>query len=485
MTAAGVALAALFGTIAAYALVGRGAVNYDTLYGLVWGHDLFEGRAPDLRVPRAPTPKPIAILAGAILAPAEHATQVVVAHGALVALGLLAAAIYAATASVAGGAAGAIAAAVLLTREPVLSFGARAYLDIPYVALCLCAVTIALRAPAPPKRGLVPLAVAGLLRPEAWLLSAAYAAYWAATRRPSRSELVVASGLVCAAPAIWVLTDTVLSGDPLWSLTGTQAGAEALERPTGLVDAATLAPRRLGEIVREPVLLGAAGGVVVAWRSFGRQGRLLLGALAVATFSFAMLAAFGLPVLGRYLLLHSALIVVLAAVAVTHTARCARQRPWLAIFPVVVAGVAVALAPAQVQRLDRLRTFIGDQRQADEDLHAILSTTSLGDEHIVVAVPNHRLVPSLAASRDVPENAVRTRPELRAGDLYIQPATRRVGRLSLLDRRDLMTTDLRPPPRRPTLKRNGSWILLGPEVLATGAPREPGGRNDGPDYDGP
>ena len=59
---------------------------------------------------------------------------------------------------------------------------------------------------------------------------------------------------------LWVLYDLVFAGDPLYSLTGTRDTVETLARDTGLCDFIRFFPRRLGEILREPVLLGAAGG---------------------------------------------------------------------------------------------------------------------------------------------------------------------------------------------------------------------------------
>ena len=47
-----------------------------------------------------------------------------------------------------GPAAGAVAALVILTRLPVLSFGVRAYVDIPYAALVLGAILAEARGPA-------------------------------------------------------------------------------------------------------------------------------------------------------------------------------------------------------------------------------------------------------------------------------------------------------------------------------------------------
>ncbi len=67
---------------------------------------------------------------------------------------------------------GAVAAAIVLTRAPFLSNGLRAYVDLPYIALCLGALVIETKTP--PSR----LARPGPPRPrrptppEAWLFSA-------------------------------------------------------------------------------------------------------------------------------------------------------------------------------------------------------------------------------------------------------------------------------------------------------------------------
>src|SRR5205807_7339486 len=76
-----------------------------------------------------------------------------------------------------GRAAGVLAAAIFLTRVPVLSYDVRAYIDIPYLLLVLWALLLMARNP---RRGAAPLALlafAGLLRPEAWVFSALYLAY--------------------------------------------------------------------------------------------------------------------------------------------------------------------------------------------------------------------------------------------------------------------------------------------------------------------
>ena len=98
---------------------------------------------------------------------------------AFLALGALGWLVYALGAAWFGPWAGVLAAAIILTREPVLDFGARAYVDIPYLVLVLGALLVETRRPRAGAPVLALLAVAGLLRPEAWLFSAAYWLYLA------------------------------------------------------------------------------------------------------------------------------------------------------------------------------------------------------------------------------------------------------------------------------------------------------------------
>ena len=65
-----------------------------------------------------------------------------------------------------------------------------------------------------------------------------------------------------------MLSDLAVTGEPLWSLTNTRHTAHALGRTTGIANAPQYIPRRIGEILRPPVLVGAAlGGVVSLLRS--------------------------------------------------------------------------------------------------------------------------------------------------------------------------------------------------------------------------
>ena len=150
--------AIVLGAVVLRVIAGVGYVNYDTLYALAWGGQLSRGSVPAYGVPIAPTPHPLIEILGVVLAPlGPHGVLEVTVALAFLALSACAWVIYALAAHWFGRAAGALAALLLITRVPVLSYGVRAYIDIPYLLLVLSALLvdrskIGQRVPAPAGR---------------------------------------------------------------------------------------------------------------------------------------------------------------------------------------------------------------------------------------------------------------------------------------------------------------------------------------------
>lgn len=420
---------------------GHAFVNYDTAYALLWGRDLLDGAKPDIEVPLAPTPHPLQTAWSTVLD--ADATNVL----SYLTLGIAGALIVRLGQLWFGLAAGLVAAALFLTREPVLSFGLRAYVDLPYLCLALGAllafVTVAV--PRRDRRGdcavLGLLALAGLLRPEAWLFSVAYVVW----RRDPRLLLGAA-----AAPAVWVLHDLLLTGDPLHSWLGTADNAEELGRKTGPIDLVLYGPRRLGEILREPVLLGLVAGAWLAWRR-----RLLtpLAALALALVAFGLLTSAGLPILTRYLTLAAALACVLAGGALVEGLR---SRAWLPVSAVLLVALAV-FAPGQADRLERLNRSIAIQHDILADLDALPDGAM---RCAPVATTTRRPVPQLALRFD----GVDPR-DVRIGEpgdacTYLAPASAEVAQRFIFDKGDPVRTLPRVPPGFEEIARNPSWVVL-------------------------
>ena len=440
--------------LVAWALVGRGLANYDTLYALVWGRDLAHGTLPDYDISLAPTPHPLATLAGAILsvlgASGSIGATLVLAFVWLGALGWVT---YRLGAEWINPAAGVVAAAIVLTRRPVLDFGSRAYVDIPYLVLVLGALLIETRRRRAGAPVLALLAVAGLIRPEAWLFSVAYLAWlWIGGTRDPRLFALAAS-----APLLWALSDLIVTGDPLHSLTGTRDTAQRLDRITGLDEVPTTVPRRLGEILREPVLFGAAGGGLLAL-AFLRK-RVALGAAAgvTALVAFCVLATAGLPILSRYLLGPAVILAIFAGAGAFGWRELPKGHPWRrrwAWFGAATLAALIAFIPAQANRIGDLRDALRIQDGIQDDLHTIADKLPC----LPATVPNHRPVPLLALWLDVdPKRIVVAQEHRPTTGTYVVPANARVARQYILDPRDVDPRIPPPPAGFEPVASNASW----------------------------
>ena len=256
--------------------------------------------------------------------------------------------------------------------------------------------------------------------------------------------------LAAAAPLLWALHDLLLTGDPLHSLTGTRDNAELLGRVTGIEHVPTAVPRRLGEILREPVLLAAAGGglLALAWRR-DRRVRLAAAAGVLALAAFCVLAAAGLPIITRYLLLTATLLAIFAGAGVFGWLDLlpGRERTWWARFAALALVVpARRSSRARSARIDRLGNALARQEAIQGKLGELVGASR----------PARRRspYPTGARSRCWPcgststrgASSTRRRTGCRRAAAISCPPTPRVARDYILDRRD---RDKRiPPPRR-------------------------------------
>jgi hypothetical protein len=482
-------LAIVGGALALRVITGVGYANYDTLYALAWGGQLSRGSTPAYRVAIAPTPHPLLEAVGLVLAPLgpRAAEDITVALGFL-ALSTCGWAIYRLGAEWFGWAAGALAALIFLTRVEVLSYGVRAYVDLPYLALVLCALVVESRhrrasggpAGAPV---LVLLALAGLLRPEAWAFSGLYWLYlmdlvprWArssrgapgddelpAWRARSRREVARLTLLAAAAPLIWVLSDLAVTGDPLWSLTNTQHTAETLDRETGIANVPEYIPRRIGEILRPPVLVGAALGGVLSLLWLRRSA--LLGALAgvIAVVVFAAFATVGLPINTRYAFLASAILCIFAGAGVFGWTRLAREDPrrrwWIAGGALVLIAL-IAYAPSQYHAAHRQLAELAHTHEIEDELLALVDSHAINLRCGPIGVPNHAPVPLLALYLETsPRNIVSPEAGHIASGIYVDPANKEVEKDYVLDLHDPVER-VSVPPGFTEAASNRSWLIF-------------------------
>jgi hypothetical protein len=457
-------LAIVAGAILLWLIAGVGFVNYDTLYGLVWGQQLTRGETPEYGLPIAPTPHPLVEILGIPLAPlgasAESAVVVALAFLALSACGWV---LYRLGEAWFGRAAGALAALIFLTRVPVLSYGVRAYVDIPYTLLVLSALLVESRHRRAGAPVLVLLGLAGLLRPEAWLFSGIYWVFLVVSAERSRRDLAQLGLLAAAAPLLWILSDLLVTGNPMWSLTNTKHTAHTLGRATGIGDVPQYIPRRIGEVLRPAVLAGAALGGVLSLAWLHQKAR--LGAIAgvAAVLVFALMASFGLPIDTRYAFLTGAILCLFCGagafgwVALAKDDR--RRTPWMAAGGVVLVALLATL-PGQVKSAHGELSKLAHQESIESDLLALVKSKAIGLGCGPVGVPNHAPIPLLALYlKGRPGLIVSAEAKQIEQGVYVDPASIEVERDYILDLKDPHAA-VSIPPGFTEAHSNRSWLIF-------------------------
>ena len=481
-----------------------GFPNYDTIYALVWGRELAHGLSPDVGSALPPTPHPLTELLGLVTTPLGEGAITVTMVLAYASLGLIGFFVYRLGAIWFDRWVGAIAAAIVLTRAPFLSNGLRAYIDLPYIALCLAALLVEAKRPRAGWPVLALLTLAGLLRPEAWLFAAVYWLYltfavarderppharevtqpstglkhpymegfrpigtlfgWELGWRGERSgtELAWLAALAVAGPVLWALFDAITAGDPLYSWTGTKETVEALERQTGPVDLVLYGPRRLGEVLQWPGMVGAAGGVALGLAFLRRRAALGVAAATLALIAFAILACGGLAILPRYTMLAAAILAIFAALALLGWRLLEPGHRWRRrwqLFAGLVALMFVAWLPNQWDLDSRVDTDLTNQARIEGDLTDLVDKGAFEPLCGPIAVPNHRAVPRLAFGLDVKPTRIISASEegVPARGYFIAPASPFVIHNFILDPGDPTDFSLHVPPGFKPVAQNESW----------------------------
>lgn len=353
--------------LAIWLFFGHAFLNYDSFYALVWGDELVHGESPGYEVSLAPTPHPLAVALGAALSPLGDGAEAAFLALVLLAVGALCVGLFRLGAELFAWPVGLVAAAIVATRVPVLDFGVRGYVDLPAAALIVWAAVLEVRRPRRGAAVLVLLAIAGLLRPEAWLFAAVYW-LWVA-RGHARVEQARLAALAMAAPVLWALSDLLVTGDPFWSLTGTTDLAETLQRNTGVDGFAELLPRRLGEILRLPELIAAVLGFAAGYAWLRERTLLPTAVAALNGVGFLVFAIAGLPLLTRYLFVAGAMLALFAGVAVFGWLSEETRRPAWRAGGLAILAVLIGLSFMQAGRLGDLREDIRDRDRVFADLH--------------------------------------------------------------------------------------------------------------------
>ena len=428
--------------------------NYDSYYSLVWGREAANGQLPSFEAFRAPTEHPLAVAFGAVLSLfGQHADRLFVLLT-LLSFVALAAGTYRLGRLCFTPFVGAVATFLILTRFDFPSLAVRGYIDIPFMATVVWAG--ALEA-ARPRRGVLVfllLAAAGLMRPEAWLLSGLYF-LWMGWHASTRARVGYAL-LAAIAPLGWMATDFIVTGNPLFSLTSTQDLAAALERTKSGSGVLAALPSDLRITVKTPVFFAGLAGIVIALWRYPTRSVIPFVLFCAGTFTFVATGLVGLSVIVRYLLVPGVMMSLFAAVAVggfTMLPRGSRgRRLWQ-----VGAGVAVVLGlawtafhPPSFVRFDNELVFRGESGQS---LYAVLETPAVenGLRCGPLSLPTHRMIPDSRWILDLPERRVLSRSQT-------SPAARKRMRYGVA----LVPTSRQNVVRNVFTETAESWVALPP-----------------------
>jgi hypothetical protein len=368
--------------------------NYDSYYSLLWGQEVLDLDKPGFEGFRVPTEHPLAIAAGAVLSLFGDAGDrlwiaVIFATFLWLVWGVYRLGQVAFTPLVGG-----IAAVLVLTRFDFGFLAARGYIDIPYMALVMWAAVLEARRPRRGTPVLLLLAAAGMLRPEAWVLAGLYW-LWVAWRATWR-ERIVSAALAALGPLVWTATDFVVTGDPLFSLLYTSGSAEDLGRQRTLAELPTAIPGFLNLIVKLPVLLAAAGGLLLALALAPRRALMPLALFVSGVGTFVLIGVAGASVIERYLAIAAVALLIFAGVFLggfTMLERGPARTWWMAgSATLVVAGIVFTATQVRLDYFDSELSFRG---AAHDDLVRVLESPAVqeGLRCGPLTVPNHKLVP--------------------------------------------------------------------------------------------
>jgi hypothetical protein len=373
---------------AARLVYGAGHLGADAAQGLNRGSELLHGRVPDYApavstvveqaAATAPTPHPLSYLVSGVasLFGQDAGYSVVVALSYL-AFGALLWGTYCLGAVVFGPAPGAFATLAVGTSVPVAYRAASAGVDVWFIAVLMWALVIEARQPRCGRPVLLLLLVAGLLRPDAWILSAMYAAYlFSGLSTKQRVE----SALLVAAPALlWLAFDAGVTGDALYSLTHTQNATDTLDRPTGVTRVPSAFVDGIRGMLRLPVAIAGVLGVALALLTRRPRVGPMVAVLVAEAVAFVALGVAGLPLNDRYLFDIGAILSVFAGYLVFGwlTAAPAGVRlGWAAIGVVVLIAIAVKL-PGRVDAIRVERADLANRARVANDLRLLIDTPNV------------------------------------------------------------------------------------------------------------
>ncbi|HWX46320.1 MAG TPA: hypothetical protein VNY52_13500 [Solirubrobacteraceae bacterium] len=372
--------------------------TYDSFYALLWGRDLLHLHLPDFSVYRGPTEHPLAIAFGALCSIFGQGGARLMVLGSIASFVALTAGIYRLTRLCFGPLVAVLAALLMLTRLFDANLAAQGYLDLTYIALIVWATALEIERPRRGTPVFALLALAGLLRPDAWVLGGVYWLWCSWPRGVANWTRLRYLALVGIAPVLWVAFDTVVTGDPLYSLHSTAVLAAELERTQGFNSVLSATWRYMVRIDKLPIVLGSLAGIVLAVWLTPRRARVPLAVLALLLGVYVAEGAAGASVIDRYMMGAAALALPFCALAIGGWSLLRPgsplRRAWMA------AGAALvlygALAALSVTSLTNARTTLSYHDDFHEGLAAALHAPAVRAQLArcpLLSLPDNKLIP--------------------------------------------------------------------------------------------
>jgi len=398
--------------------------TYDSFYALLWGRDLLHLHLPDFGVYRGPTEHPLAIAFGVLCSIIGQGGARLVVFGSIASFVAAIAGMYRLGSLCFGPLVGLVAALLLLSRFFIENLASQGYLDITYVALILWAMVLEVQRPRRGPAVLALLAAAGLLRPDAWVLSGVYWLWcvWpVGARRPSPAQALRLLALAAIAPLVWFAFDAIVTGNPLYSLNSTAGLAAELERTQGFSSVLGSLWTYGVRIDKVPVLLGGVLGLGLALWLAPRRARVPAATLLLLVGVYVAEGAVGASVIDRYLLGAATALLPFCAVTVGGWAMLQRgsklRRAWI-VGAVVLVAYGGASAASNLS-LSSLRTTLAEHKEFHRGLAIALESPAVKAELRrcpLLSLPDNKLIPDARWILDsVGQQNIVARSQARAG----------------------------------------------------------------------
>ncbi|HEX5309149.1 MAG TPA: hypothetical protein VFW38_08735 [Solirubrobacteraceae bacterium] len=373
--------------------------TYDSFYALLWGRDLLHLHLPDFSVYRGPTEHPLAIAFGAFCSIFGQYGARLIVLGSIGSYVALVAGSYRLGRLCFGPLVGALAGLLVLSRFFVENLAAQGYLDITYIALVVWAVALEVERPRRGAPVLWLLAAAGLLRPDAWLLTGVYWLWCVGpTSRAENATRLRCLAIAATAPVLWMALDAIVTGDPLFSLHSTSGLAAELERTKGLSAVLSSTWSYAVRIDKLPVLLGGLIGIPLAIWLAPRRVLVPLAALACLLFVYLAEGAAGASVVDRYMVGSSIVLLAFCALVLGGWSMLVRgsrlRRAW------IVLAAALALyggySVATTLSLSSLRNTLAYHNDFHQGLATALRSPAVAAplrRCKLLSLPDNKLIP--------------------------------------------------------------------------------------------